>query len=463
MKRILLALMVGFSTIAHAQMLEIIAPDTTGLGTGMICHAGDFQEIHFEKGRFTYDRPNFPRYDAAFIMMKDLHFQVVLEKGETLQAKIEKKGGKFHVTYKGKNSNASTFVNEQETLMARGWENIGVDEYDEEVVTPNKDFDFKAEQNRVNALYPRIIKLANSVKAPELRDSYIHTTNLILLSSRIALIDAEENMKGHDASKNHTPELEALLAQINPNDSATYAMGLTHRLIQSKQQHKASDQDFTAYTSEWMDLTNQYITQPALRRKAFNEIALYVFNTDMDNKTFDLDAFWKKYCQYAPKDLIAEHQAVIDSRRSTTAGEKCPDATFMDIDGNSHALSEFFGKGKYLYIDLWATWCIPCCQEIPYIMKHVAHYKNNDKIQFISISIDNNKEAWKRKLAKDKPEWQQFVTRNKAEYEKLSKDWGITGIPRFIIINPNGTINNSAAFRPSTPDFIQLMDEIIKK
>jgi len=90
----------------------------------------------------------------------------------------------------------------------------------------------------------------------------------------------------------------------------------------------------------------------------------------------------------------------------------------------------------------------------------VAHYKDNPKIQFISISIDSNKQAWHNKLEKDKPEWLQFLC-NKEEHQLISKQWGVTGIPRFIIINADGTINNSEAFRPSAPDFRERIDKII--
>ena len=106
-----------------------------------------------------------------------------------------------------------------------------------------------------------------------------------------------------------------------------------------------------------------------------------------------------------PKQLVDYYQTVVDSKHATAPGAKCPDATFMDSNGNSHSLSDFIGKGKYLYIDLWARWCGPCCAEIPYLEKHVAHYKDNDRIQFVSISIDNDKQAWRNKLEKDKPQW----------------------------------------------------------
>ena len=90
----------------------------------------------------------------------------------------------------------------------------------------------------------------------------------------------------------------------------------------------------------------------------------------------------------------------------------------------------------------------------------MAHYKDNPKIQFLSISIDSKKQAWLDKLEKDKPEWLQFLC-NKEEYELLSKQWGITGIPRFVIINADGTINQAEAFRPSNEQFREMIDKIL--
>ena len=65
-------------------------------------------------------------------------------------------------------------------------------------------------------------------------------------------------------------------------------------------------------------------------------------------------------------------------------------------------------------------------------------------------------------MDKDKPLWPQYISATKDEMDKLMKDWGITGIPRFIIVNPDGTIHDSNAFRPSDPDFYKLMDDILK-
>lgn len=69
------------------------------------------------------------------------------------------------------------------------------------------------------------------------------------------------------------------------------------------------------------------------------------------------------------------------------------------IDGKQVELSSLL-KGKFSYIDVWATWCGPCCAEIPHLERLVEKYKDNDNVQFISISVDADRKAWENKLKK---------------------------------------------------------------
>ena len=110
---------------------------------------------------------------------------------------------------------------------------------------------------------------------------------------------------------------------------------------------------------------------------------------------------------------------------------------------------------------MWATWCGPCCAEIPYLEKLVAHFKGNDRVQFISISVDANKKAWQAKLEKDKPEWSQFILSSK-DAKAFQEAWGISGIPRFIMIDKNGKIFEADAMRPSDEGIIEFIEEQIK-
>lgn len=140
-------------------------------------------------------------------------------------------------------------------------------------------------------------------------------------------------------------------------------------------------------------------------------------------------------------------------------GSASPEFDYVNHKGGKTKLSDF--RGKYVYIDLWATWCGPCRQEIPYLQKIEEKYHGKN-IEFVSISIDN---------AKDNEKWKKFVSDKNLGGVQLfaDKDWesefvvkyGVTGIPRFILIDPKGTIVNSDAARPSAPELQVQLDTLL--
>mgnify|MGYP000812031112 CR=1 FL=1 len=133
----------------------------------------------------------------------------------------------------------------------------------------------------------------------------------------------------------------------------------------------------------------------------------------------------------------------------------------MEIKLTVENFESVTNTGKPVLIDFWATWCGPCKMEIPYLAKLVERFKGNDKVVFISISTDTNRKAWENLVAKDKPQWPQYIA-SKDQHAKLSKEWGITAIPRFIMINPDGTINTAEAPRPSDPATTELIEKLTR-
>jgi len=141
-------------------------------------------------------------------------------------------------------------------------------------------------------------------------------------------------------------------------------------------------------------------------------------------------------------------------------GKASPDFDYENFKGGKTKLSDL--KGKYVYIDLWATWCGPCRAEIPFLQKIEEKYHGKN-IEFVSISIDQ---------AKDHEKWQKFVTDKNLGGVQLfaDKNWesefvtsyGVTGIPRFILIDPNGNIVNPDAARPSSPELQTQLDTLLK-
>lgn len=135
-------------------------------------------------------------------------------------------------------------------------------------------------------------------------------------------------------------------------------------------------------------------------------------------------------------------------------GSPAIDCEWTDPQGNTSRLSDLFGT--VIYMDVWATWCGPCCAEIPYIEKLVERFKNDGRIRFVSVSVDSNKEAWLKKLETDKPAWKQFLR------EDFCTLYGISGIPRFILIGRDGKIIDPNAPRPSSDGIISYLEEHMK-
>lgn len=127
--------------------------------------------------------------------------------------------------------------------------------------------------------------------------------------------------------------------------------------------------------------------------------------------------------------------------------------------GGKTKLEDF--KGKYVYIDVWATWCGPCRAEIPALKKIEEKYHDKN-IEFVSISVD---------VDKDHEKWKNFVNEKQLGGVQLfaDKNWnsdfmkfyGVNSIPRFILIDPSGKVLKSDAARPSSPELQKVLDSLL--
>jgi thiol-disulfide isomerase/thioredoxin len=135
---------------------------------------------------------------------------------------------------------------------------------------------------------------------------------------------------------------------------------------------------------------------------------------------------------------------LVEKWKKLAPGTIIPEFTFIDINGKNVALSSF--KGKYLYIDTWATWCGPCRGEIPDLKKLEEKYHDKN-IVFISISIDDDKAAWENFVEKEKLQGVQLYI--KGWENPYNEFFMINSIPRFILIDREGKIIDANAERPS--------------
>ena len=137
----------------------------------------------------------------------------------------------------------------------------------------------------------------------------------------------------------------------------------------------------------------------------------------------------------------------LEKRAKLMEGRPAIDFAVVDMNGKEGKLSDY--KGKVLFVDFWATWCMPCLGEMPFFNELSKKYPN---VQFVGVSLDDNTEVWLNKLKGDSDHGKVL--------ELFSKDplvrtgWDITGIPRFLLIDKDFKIISASAPRPSQKDVI---------
>jgi peroxiredoxin len=122
--------------------------------------------------------------------------------------------------------------------------------------------------------------------------------------------------------------------------------------------------------------------------------------------------------------------------KSVQVGQPAPEFTIMSIDNTPISLSDF--KGKYLLLDFWASWCMPCRQENPNVVEAYKQFRNKNFTVF-GISLDKDKEAWEYAVANDKLFWSHGSDLNDFEGKTVSL-YQVESIPSSFIIDPNGKI-----------------------
>lgn len=136
-------------------------------------------------------------------------------------------------------------------------------------------------------------------------------------------------------------------------------------------------------------------------------------------------------------------------RKAAIVGSPFPAGIVLeDADGNIVDFASF--KGKYVYVDLWASWCGPCCKEVPHLQALEKDMQGSNVV-FLSISTDVNKEAWKKKMTELGMHGHQLRDRDDA----LCNALGVKGIPFFLIYDKDGNLHTYGAMRPSKGEVLK--------
>ncbi len=171
-----------------------------------------------------------------------------------------------------------------------------------------------------------------------------------------------------------------------------------------------------------------------------------------------VEMFNKMSTDEKQKKAIAEAHSIA---MKLLKGKPAPTFNYTNTKGEEVPLENL--KGKNVYVDVWATWCGPCKKEIPHLKELEAKYHNNDDIVFMSVSIDKmeDKDKWLKMVEEKELSGVQLMA-DKDWKSSICTDYGIRGIPRFLLIDKEGKIMDKNAPRPSSKEIKEVMADLAK-
>lgn len=256
---------------------------------------------------------------------------------------------------------------------------------------------------------------------------------------------------GFKVSKDFLSEMN----DVNFESEEDYAFSPAYRIMLSRHYEQRA-KNLVKAEGITKDIARLKVYQTISNENLKNELLFENTHKTITN-TPDIEELYSGFTAASTNDENNTKITEIYNRLTLIAkGQPSPKfVNYVNKDGGTTSLDDL--KGRFVYIDIWATWCGPCMAEIP-IFEEIERSYHGKNIKFVSISVDKQKDhgKWKKMIGDKQMDGMQLLADNELKSQFI-QDYSISSIPRFILIDPDGKIVSANAPRPSENEKLEVL------
>lgn len=313
---------------------------------------------------------------------------------------------------------------------------------------------FKTSRKPVSDIDPNFIAFYLEPKNVKVQVVYNHFKDINVSGSKT---QSEANLLVNQVTpfSNECKILSDSLAQLTQHNSK----GISQEILQSKTDR--INQQIQKAAGNIQSAAYQFIKNHPNSWVSTYELASYRNHWPIDSVQYLFNRLSPELQKSLEGQKVADKIALVEQAKSSIGLPACRFST-TDLTGQSISLTDF--KGRYVLLDFWGSWCVPCRAGNPHLLDLYEKYKEKG-IEFVGIACSDTPEAWRKAIEKDRiGVWRHIsdtelkVDNVRGQDKSISKQYAIDSYPTKILIDPKGFIIGRYQWGDE-----QQMDEKFKK